>query len=265
MSKFSKLLLGGAALVATLLIGVGTGVSLKKNGGDNQPVVLTKTLGVMASTNDASSPAPTKTVYPINPPADRVITLIGVVNGVSIANAVERLNQLQDGNGPVYLVIDSPGGLVFEGYKLVTAMESSKQKIVTVCAGICASMAAVIFSYGDERVMVDRATLMYHDAFGGAQGNVSNMKAQIDYIQRSLNKSNAYIAQRAGLTFEAFEYLMLKNVWVDAEDAVSRKFADKVGFLKVTLPSPTPEYDEEEGKQTSTETNTPGTRLLEVR
>ena len=156
------------------------------------------------------------------------LLLGGVVeneNSTLLANAITRLD-----NGdpePLYLLIDSPGGSVFAGTKIISAIEASIRPVYTVCLGLCASMGAMIHSYGHKRFAVDRSVLMYHPAAGDVRpGTVPNMVAALALVERFTNKMFLNVQKRSKMSTEEFEVKVLKNIWIDAEDAKNINLVD---------------------------------------
>ncbi len=227
---FTKLII--AAVIATA-------VTLSTLNIANKPVEeVYTTNSIVENTNNSIVKVPTitnvgpKTQTRLTPKEDQVVTLYGEVgdNAEGIANSLlEKTNK-----GPVYLLINSPGGSVLDGARILSAMEAAKNPVYTVCLQICASMAAIIHQYGTERYMVDRSVLMFHPASGSLSGDVFQMKSRLDWILRYTEKSDVFIAKRAGLTVEQFKAQFGHEIWIDAEDSVARKFADKVVSVLTT-------------------------------
>ena len=56
--------------------------------------------------------------------------------------------------------INSPGGMVLDGWSIYNSILKTKTKVDTYCVGIAASIAGVIFQAGRERNMADYGILM---------------------------------------------------------------------------------------------------------
>lgn len=169
------------------------------------------------------------TLYP-----GKVATLLGEVNYASVESTKGQLMVLENTADEIYLLIDSPGGSVFDGSQILTVIDNSKVPVHTVCIGTCASMAAMIFSHGKTRLMVDRAILMYHGAAGGVSGDVKKMLSLLSFIDNFIKKQNTYTAGRAGMSVEELERIEDRELWLDGEDAVAMKLAD--GLVSLHLP-----------------------------
>lgn len=180
-----------------------------------------------------------KTVLKTKVDPSRVLYLNAVVEYGVMQQLVDQLKTLQaESTEPVYLLIDSPGGSVLDGATLISEMEASRAPVYTVCTRICASMAAMIHSYGAKRFVTDRAILMYHPASGGAQGQVPNMLSQLTTLTRYLDKMVANVVTRSKVTKAEYNALVGYEIWIDSEDSVVKGLAD--GIINLNVPNHDP-------------------------
>lgn len=176
----------------------------------------------------------TKTLHNIKIPESQALYLTEVV-GVGTDELAAQIFEKGQGTKPIYLLINSPGGSVLSGAMIISAMESSKVPIYTVCLEVCASMAAMIFEHGTERYVVDRALLMFHPASigGGGHEELDKVVSRLLTLQKYIGKMESHVATRAGISFERYKSLSSSELWIDGEDAVNNKFADKLISLPV--------------------------------
>lgn len=179
-----------------------------------------------------------KTIKRLEVPETDIILLSTEVNYATYVSVVNAINQKQKTSKEIYLLLDSPGGSVFDGAQIITAMEASKVPVNTVCIGLCASMAAMIHQHGVKRLMFDRAVLMFHPAAGGLRGSLEEMASQLQMVTRSVNKMDRYIAKRVGITEEEFKSQWLTQKWIDAEDSKNTNFSDGTVFIPLQLEMP---------------------------
>jgi ATP-dependent Clp endopeptidase proteolytic subunit ClpP len=127
---------------------------------------------------------------------------------------------LLDGMGKkrIQVWINSPGGVVMDGYNIYNAILKSKTKVDTYCVGIAASIAAVIFQAGRNRVMADYGKLMYHNPFGG---NASELEPMRDSIA-------VMVASRVAKDKEEVLSIMRKTTWIGAGEAFANGFCDEI-------------------------------------
>lgn len=190
------------------------------------PLVEVTTPVMGAPATSVNVPTKTKLIKRLTLNPLRTLYLDNVVSSVSVEPIITRLKELDTTNEPVYLLINSPGGSVFDGYQLVSQMEGMQAPVYTVCTKMCASMAAIIHQYGKKRYMIDRAYLMFHPATGGIEGQVPNMISRLSTIQNTMNRTNRYIASRSSVPLDEFEKKLAYENWVEGEDAVANHMAD---------------------------------------
>jgi ATP-dependent Clp endopeptidase proteolytic subunit ClpP len=158
---------------------------------------------------------------------------VGAQNAESISQQIISLNSSKS-KDPILLVIDSPGGSVLDGAKVVSALEGSRRPVFTVCYGICASMAAMIHQYGTKRFMVNRSVVMFHNASGGVEGEMNKMLSRLHMVNDFVNKMDVYVANRAGIKFKDFQTMEGDELWLDAEDALNLSFSDQTVIINLT-------------------------------
>jgi len=158
----------------------------------------------------------------------RVLSISGEVSDTTlvVADAIKVLDSKS--HKPIYILIDSPGGSVFAGARVVAAMQHAKSPVYTICVRLCASMAFIIHQYGDKRLMFDRSVLMSHFATTGTSGDVERIKSYIEMVQKYVDRFSSEIADRAGMSLEDYRNLTSKDLWLSEEEAVRLNFSDEV-------------------------------------
>ena len=128
---------------------------------------------------------------------DRKLWLIDEINENIIGNIVYsilRYNAEDKGKSvekrkPIYLYISSPGGDVYEGLGLVSAIQASITPIKTICLGQACSMALIIFLSGHERYCMPNSIFLMHEGTEGIWGDSSSKVAEtITFHSGSLAK-----------------------------------------------------------------------------
>lgn len=221
-------------LVLSLIAGFSaTIIGLNKPTPKNELVVESKDVlspSVPLAINQPSSPDKVKNkkkeikTLSINP--ERTLFIYGEVNFLTEEIGRQVTGLSKKSKEPIVILIDSPGGSVLSGEKIVSAIEASKADVYTVCTGMCASMAAIIHAYGTKRLATDRAVLMYHDAAAMVGGRVSEMLSILNLIRRKLDKTNHYIANRSKISYQELITLGANNFWIDSEDAMEKGLVD---------------------------------------
>lgn len=165
--------------------------------------------------------------YVVNPNVDTPIMLldkhIGMdadegmgIDGSLFVRELMMLDQMEKKSIKIW--INSPGGIVMDGYNIYNAILKTKTKVDTVCVGIAASIAAVIFQAGRRRIMNEYALLMYHNPYGGGSDELKKMRTSIAKM----------IAGRTSSSDEDVLKMMDKTTWITASDAMMSGFADSI-------------------------------------
>jgi ATP-dependent Clp protease protease subunit len=169
----------------------------------------------------------------INNNKNNTILLEGKIDENSSNAVINELNTLAKDNKSkeLYLLLSSPGGSVLDGAKIISKMESLQKlgiKVNTVCLDLCASMAAVIHSYGTKRLAINRSVLMYHPASGMTAGQLENMLSLLNTLKRYVDKFNNNIVSRSKLSKSEFDQKSAFGFWIDAEDALGSGLVDEI-------------------------------------
>lgn len=162
----------------------------------------------------------------------RELELASAVDAQSCATIIRGLLYLQrcDANAPVTLYINSPGGEVQSGLALYDVMQAVSCPVHTVCLGMAASMAALLFIAGDERQMLPHSRVMIHDPLigGGLGGSALSVKARADDLMRIRDITANVIARHTGMALEQVFALTASDTYFEAEQAVAQGLADRI-------------------------------------
>lgn len=212
-------------LLAVSLLVVGTATLLHPSTKLTTDRNVTKSL---VSKTVTESPAQSKEYKITNLQLDPKQTIIfnAEVGSDAVDLTIAQINELSKNGKDIYLVLNSPGGSVFAGAKLIAYMEGARVNVNTVCYELCASMAAQITEHGAKRLMISSATLMFHQAAGGVEGSLKEMKNRLGYIDIVITKLDAYIANRSGINREEFDRMVEHELWIDGQDSLDKNLVD---------------------------------------
>jgi len=173
-------------------------------------------------------------VKTINVEANQVIYLNVPIVDETVNMAIEAIKQADEsGASEIYLVLNSPGGSVLDGARLVSFIKYSGLTVHTVCEGICASMAAQIHQVGATRLMTPGSVLMFHPASGGVQGTMDQMSHQLGAFSRLVDRLDMEVAKRAGLDYKEYKNRLESEYWLESQDAINDGFADGLVLLNL--------------------------------
>ena len=150
---------------------------------------------------------------------------IGGSFGVSAKQFVADLQQITAPT--IHLRINSPGGGVWEGTTIHSALMHHPARVISYVDGLAASMASVIALAGEEIVMMPGSQFMIHDASMMEDGNPAALHAAWLWLDRQSDNIASMYADRAGGTPEEWRALMQEETWLFADEAVEIGVADR--------------------------------------
>jgi ATP-dependent protease ClpP protease subunit len=199
--------------------------------------------------------------------------------GISAKEFTQALDRLPSEVDEIELHVNSPGGVIFDGWAIVNSLRNHDARIVAVVDGLAASMASVIAVAADELVMAPNSELMIHDVSGIIWGNAADMAEFAELLDHFSDNIASLYAAKAGGTAEEWRDTMRGEAWFSAQEAVDVGLADRVDTTAATArngfdlsgfryqgralaPNPTaPSTDEPSTDPTDDETDTSPTGL----
>lgn len=124
------------------------------------------------------------------------------------------------------LRINSPGGNVFEGMAIFSALSRYPGRVVSHIDGLAASIASVVALAGSEVRIAEGAFFMIHDPFAGAVGSARSLRETADVLDKIAATIAKLYTTRTGWSRERALDLMAAETWFTAEEAVAAGLAD---------------------------------------
>lgn len=146
--------------------------------------------------------------------------------GVSAQSFVKQLAGLEADT--IHLRINSPGGSVFAGRAMETALRQHSAKVIVYVDGLAASAASFVAMAGDEIEMAQGAFFMIHKAWSMALGNSDELRKEADLLDKVDGSLAKTYHDRTGLPEDELAEMMAAETWLDADEAVAKGFADRV-------------------------------------
>ena len=170
---------------------------------------------------------------------ENTVSIKGAINKSSVNGAINDLIKLvnfRESNSPIYIVLNSPGGSVIDGLRLID-FANTFENIHTVCM-FCASMAHGI-SQGIKgtRYATKRNLMMAHRAKGGFRGQfeTGEVESQLRVFKaliRSLEQQNA---DRIGISLKSYKEKVRNEWWTFGQESVDQNVVDKTVDLKCSM------------------------------
>lgn len=128
--------------------------------------------------------------------------------------------------------INSPGGDVFAGSEIFTALKSYQGNVEVNIVGLAASAASIIAMAGDTVKISPTAQLMIHRASTVSQGNSDVLASDLAGLNSTDQAIVNVYQEKTGMDSQDIYRMMSQETWINAQDAVKQGFADEVMFAK---------------------------------
>ncbi|MBB3120232.1 ATP-dependent Clp protease proteolytic subunit [Pseudoduganella violacea] len=163
---------------------------------------------------------------------ERIVFLNGEVNDTVSALVCAQLLFLEAENPhkPIYLYINSPGGVITSGLAMYDTMQYIQSPVHTLCMGTARSMGSFLLMAGapGERVALANASLHVHQPLGGFQGQASDIFIHAEEMQRTKQRVTRLYAEHCGRSYEDVERTLDRDRFMTAEEAVEWGLIDRV-------------------------------------
>lgn len=161
----------------------------------------------------------------------------GAVDHYSVQLFIKGLLALDlaapEGDQPIKVIMNSPGGAVYEGLAAFDAIKGCKNEVHVLVLGHAMSMGAWILQAADRRLMAPHATMMIHAGTDGYYGHPTDLKRRAKESAR-LDKLNADLylkrirEKHPKYTRAQVEKLLVFDTFLTAKEAVELGLADEV-------------------------------------
>lgn len=131
---------------------------------------------------------------------------------------------------PIELIINSGGGNCWDGYALVSAIQTSKTPVHTICLGRAMSMALVIFLSGHKRFAHKYSTFMYHQVYWGSNGKLEHLRNVLGEGDRLGEMYDDLVVSRTVLSKEKLDKVkeMQKDWYISGKEALKYGIVDEL-------------------------------------
>jgi ATP-dependent Clp endopeptidase proteolytic subunit ClpP len=147
-------------------------------------------------------------------------------DGITSKDVAEQLQQA--GDKSLRVRINSPGGDVFEGLGIYTALSQYAGDVAVQIDSLAASAAAVVAMAGDTIEIAPAALMMIHDAWGLLVGNAQDAREFADVLDKIDTQIAGTFAGQTGKSAEDIRKAMDAESWYTAEEAVAFGLADGI-------------------------------------
>ena len=151
-----------------------------------------------------------------------------IVYNILRYNAIDK-GIAEEERKPIILYVSSPGGSVYDGLSLCSAIEASKTPVYTVNVGECCSMGLFVYLVGKKRYTMPHSIFLMHDGSAFGYDSSAKLKDRVDFDSGTLaNHMRDIILNHTSLTKKQYEDKYRKEWYFMAQESKKFGFTDYI-------------------------------------
>ena len=161
----------------------------------------------------------------------RNILLSGEINKSLGERIIRQLILLEDqGDDPIKVFIDSPGGDADAGFAIFDMMRFIKPEVVVIGMGLVASAAAIILLAApkERRIALPNSHYLIHQPLSGMRGVATEIEIHAKELDKLRRKINKLISKETGQKIDKVEKDTDRDYWMNAEEALEYGLISKI-------------------------------------
>jgi len=164
---------------------------------------------------------------------DSVLFLSDEIGEHTLTDFIIRMRSLlqhrRDKTAPINLMINSPGGDIYEMFGIIDYIESLDVKVNTICRGRAFSAAAIILVCGTgTRMMSKRSTVMFHQCSSFLGGKMSDITAYLENVKDLEKVIYHMLAEKTKKDIDWWKNKMRNDLFLTADELLKIGVVDEI-------------------------------------
>ncbi len=169
----------------------------------------------------------------------RTVLISRAINEVTAERVIASLILMEeeDPDKPITVYINSPGGAADSGFAIYDVLRFVRPQVRTVCSGLCASAAIIVFLAADEgrRYSLPNSRFLLHQPFTSAWGQASDLQITAKQILKLKDRFNTIVGEATGKSVEQISEDANRDFWLSAKEALEYRIVDKIISSRVEI------------------------------
>jgi len=169
----------------------------------------------------------------------RTILLSGEINKALAEKVIKQLLLLEaDGDDPIKVFIDSPGGDADAGFAIFDMMRFIKPLVYTIGMGLVASAGALILLAApkERRLAFENSHYMIHQPLSGIRGVATEIEIHANELEKLRVKLNHLIAEETGKDIKQVSTDTDRDYWMNGTEALDYGLVSKIVVKRSDMP-----------------------------
>lgn len=164
----------------------------------------------------------------------RVYTLYSEISQHTVEKAIATLSKWsrRDPDADITIVLNSPGGSVFDGLALfdfIRDLSGRGHHVHIHAMGMAASMGGVLLQAGDTRTMSSNAFMLIHEVSSLGIGSLTAIEDEVKFLKELQKRCVNILTSKSELTPQRIQAnWRRKDWWLNAEECLNLKLVDEV-------------------------------------
>lgn len=161
--------------------------------------------------------------------SSQILHLKGQIDAEMVEEFIKQFHESSVSPSELIIYIDSPGGSVMAGNRIMTLFQNYP---VTCVAERAYSMAFAIFQMCENRYVLEHSTLMQHQMFTILGNELQKLNNYLEFLNDINNDLIEKQSKRIGMSRNKFMEKIYNEWWITGKRAVKENVADSlVAFL----------------------------------
>ena len=168
----------------------------------------------------------------------RTILLSGGIDKELAERLIKQVLLLEaDGDDPIKVFIDSPGGDADAGYAIFDMLRFVKPEVITIGMGTVASAAALVHlaAKKENRLSLPNAHFLIHQPLSGIRGVATEIEIHAKELEKLREKINQLIAEETGQKVKKVSQDTDRDYWLNAEEALEYGLISRIIATRAEL------------------------------
>jgi ATP-dependent Clp protease, protease subunit len=152
----------------------------------------------------------------------RSILLSGNIDKESAEKVIKQMLILEaDGDGPIRIFINSPGGDVEAGFAIFDMARFIKNEVIMIGMGLVASAAALVLLAvpAERRLGLPNSSYLIHQPMSQMEGVATNIEIYTKQLEKIRDNINAIISEETKQPIEIVRKDTDRDYWLGAKEA----------------------------------------------
>lgn len=128
----------------------------------------------------------------------------------------------------INLLINSPGGDVFQGMAIYNALLTVKDKLEAHVMGLAASISSIILMAAPRRIIHKGAMVMVHNPSAGMYGTSEELRKTATLLDQITEQMVSIYVGATGLGEDEVKTLLNEETWLSSEKALEKGFVTEL-------------------------------------